>query len=79
MLYRIKALKLKDKEDIYSKVEFNKPYSILTSVINLKKDKEIQEKYKKLRKNFKLDKYLEKYELKNLTLEAISNFSVSMK
>ena len=68
---RTKILRLKDKEDIYSKVEFNKPYSILTSVINLKKDKEIQEKYKKLRKNFKLDKYLEKETEKGINVDLL--------
>ena len=53
-------IKLKDKDDLFSKVDFKKPYSILTPIINLKKDKEIQEKLDKIRKKFKLDKYLEK-------------------
>ena len=68
---RTKILRLKDKEDIYSKVEFNKPYSILTSVIDLKKDKEIEEKYNKLRKNFKLDKYLEKETERGINVDSL--------
>ena len=68
---RTKILRLKEKEDIYSKVEFNKPYSILTSVIDLKKDKEIQEKYGKLRKNFKLDKYLEKETERGINVDSL--------
>ena len=60
MLYKLKSIKLKDKDDIYSKVEFKRPYSILTSVLDLQKDREIQSKLNKMRKKFKLDKYLEK-------------------
>ncbi len=60
MLSKQKSIKLKDKDDIYSKVGFKRPYSILTSVLDLQKDREIQSKLNKMRENFKLDKYLEK-------------------
>ena len=57
---RTKVIRLKEKDELFSKVDFRKPSSILTSVIDLKKDKEIQDKLNKMRKQFKLDKYLEK-------------------
>ena len=60
IINRYKTLRLKEKDDLYSKVNFKKPYSILTSVINLKRDREIKEKLNKLRTQFKLDKYLHK-------------------
>ena len=68
---RLKVIKLKDKDDLYSSVSFKKPYSILTSVINLKKDKEIQEKMDKIRKNFKLDKYLEKETERGVNVDSL--------
>ena len=71
MLYRIKALKLKDKEDIYSKVEFKRPHSILTSILDLQKDREIQEKLKKMRKQFKLDNYLEKESNRGVNIDSL--------
>ena len=68
---RLKVIKLKDKDDLYSNVSFKKPYSILTSIINLQKDKEIQEKMDKIRKNFKLDKYLEKETERGVNVDSL--------
>ena len=71
MLYRVKAIKLKDREDIFSRVEFKRPYSILTSVLDLQKDREIQEKMNKLRNQFKLDKYLEKEAHRGVNVDSL--------
>ena len=71
ILFRKKTIKLKDKDDIFSKVEFKKPYSILTSVINLKMDKEIHEKLDKMRQKFKLDKYLQREAEKGVNVDSL--------
>ena len=71
IINRGKTLRLKDREEIYSKVQFKKPYSILTSVINLKRDREIQEKLNKMRKKFKLDKYLERENERGVNVDSL--------
>ena len=55
---KLKTIKLKD--NLYSDVQFKKPSSILTAILDLQKDKELQNKLDKMRKKFKLDKFLEK-------------------
>ena len=68
---RSKVLRLKEKDELFSKVDFRKPYSILIPIIDLKKDKEIQEKLDKMRKNFKIDKYLEKETERGVNVDAL--------
>ena len=55
-----KIIKLKEKDNLYSKVQFEKPSSILTSILDLQKGKELQNKLDKMREKFKLDNFLEK-------------------
>ena len=57
---KLKTIKLKEKDNLYSNVKFKKPSSILTSILDLQKDKELQNKLDKMRKKFKLDKFLQK-------------------
>ena len=57
---KLKTIKLKEKDNLYSNVKFKKPSSILTSILDLQKDKELQKKLDKMRKKFKLDKFLQK-------------------
>ena len=41
---KLKTIKLKEKDNLYSKVQFKKTISILTSILDLQKDKELQNK-----------------------------------
>ena len=68
---KLKAIRLKEKDNLYSKVEFKKPFSILTSIIELQKDREIKNKMDKIRKNFKLDKFLEKEKKRGVDVDGL--------
>lgn len=68
---KLKTIKLKERDNLLSKVEFKKPYSILTSIIDLQKDSEIQNKLDKMRKNFKLDNFLKKEKKKGVDVEGL--------
>jgi hypothetical protein len=68
---KIKTIRLKERDNLFSKVEFNKPYSILTSIIDLQKDREIQYKLDKMRKNFKLDHFLEKEKKRGVDVDGL--------
>jgi hypothetical protein len=59
-LKKIKKIKLDEKDDLYSKVKFSRPSSILTPVLKLIQDNKVQEKLQKMRENFNLNKYLKK-------------------
>ena len=68
---KLKAIRLKEKDNLYSKVEFKKPFSILTSILELQKDREIKNKMDKIRKNFKLDKFLEKEKKRGVDVDGL--------
>ena len=53
---KLKTIKLKEKDNLYSNVKFKKPSSILTSILDLQNQKKLD----KMRKKFKLDKFLQK-------------------
>ena len=57
---KIKTIKLNDEDELYSTVNFGRPASILNPVIKLIRDQEVQEKLRKMRENFNLNKFLEK-------------------
>jgi hypothetical protein len=48
---KLKTIKLKEKDNLYSNVKFKKPSSILTSILDLQKDKELQKNWIKCEKN----------------------------
>ena len=66
---RIKKVKLDDKDDIYSTVAFGKPSSVLSPVIKLMRENEVQEKLKKMRENFNLKKFLKKEKEEGLNID----------
>ena len=70
-MLKLKTIKLKEKDDLFSKVQFKKPYSILTSIMDLQKDREIQDKLDKMRKRFKLDLYLQKEEERGVNVDGL--------
>ena len=55
-----KIIKLNEKENLYSKVKFKQPKSVLKECIKEEKDKEIQDKLQRMRKRFNLNDYLKK-------------------
>ena len=66
-----KTIKLKERDNLYSNVQFKKPSSILTSILDLQKDKELQNKLDKMRKKFKLDKFLEKEKKSGINVDGL--------
>jgi len=68
---KLKTIRLKERDNLLSKVEFKKPYSILTSILDLQKDREIKYKLDKIRKNFKLDSFLEKEKKRGVDVDGL--------
>ena len=68
---KLKTIRLKERDNLISKVEFKKPYSILTSILDLQKDREIQSKLDKMRKNFKIDNFLEKEKKRGVDIDGL--------
>ena len=59
-IQKIKRIKLDEKDELYSTVSLGKPASILNPVIQLIREKEVQEKLQKMREHFNINKFLEK-------------------
>ena len=60
-----------DNDEFEEKVSFNRPKSILYSVIKLKENLELQKKLKKLRDKFNLNKYVQKQEKKGTNVKNV--------